>query len=315
MVAIALGPDVPDHKPAPGALEGPTMGANTYFARYLYPNPGSAPLDEAELFQGWAGITVPEESAFVSEGTTGLQTWEASVRLGAHLLANKSALLSKGCKVLELGAGAGFLAALCAQVLQHAGGGQVLATDVAPNVLNRLVQTRRINSLTPEEMRVELFDFWDSMPTRTRWQSALNDVAPGFEVVPEGPTEGQKLLSEFGPTLILAADVVFDPSIIPALVKSLQAALHAAPQGFTPKALVGSTQRNEATYRQFIAQLQDNKLDFRSVELDSYPALTIPARWVEGHGDGMLDYHCFPTAHNPERDGVVELLEVTLGPK
>lgn len=86
-------------------------------------------------------MIIEESGSFVSGGTTGLQTWEASLRLGEHLLAEASELLSPSSRVLELGSGVGFLAALCAKILP-ADGSRVTATDVASSVLERLQETR-----------------------------------------------------------------------------------------------------------------------------------------------------------------------------
>lgn len=318
------------------ACEGNGTGASTYFARYLYPLTSlveqiTPPQSEdAGLFYGWGGITIPEESAFVSEGTTGLQTWEASLRLGAHLLAHQTSLLPRGSRVLELGAGAGFLASLCTQVLKSAGGGRVVATDVAPNVLTRLAEARRINSYTPAEMEVDAFDFFDALPPSSTNLSTQTDKHSEESLGPhilskilEPPDEGLQLLQALKPTLILAADVVFDPAILPALVHTLHAALQISIDASgsntpSPRALVASTQRNEATYTRFLDHLTDAGLAYEPVTLSPYPALSLPTRWIEGHAnnnDTTFEYTCFPSAHVPECDGRVELLDISLGPR
>lgn len=67
-------------------------------------------------------------------GTTGLRTWQASVRLANHLLAQPE--LVQGKRVLELGSGAGMLSVLISKVQQD--DGSLNATDYDQAVLERL---------------------------------------------------------------------------------------------------------------------------------------------------------------------------------
>lgn len=63
-----------------------------------------------------------EEQVAVSSGSTGLRTWTASLHLGHHLLRSAVRLSPR---VIELGAGTGFLSTLLTQL-----GHDVLATDL-----------------------------------------------------------------------------------------------------------------------------------------------------------------------------------------
>lgn len=67
-------------------------------------------------------ITLLEEQVAVSSGSTGLRTWTASLHLGHHLLRGAVRLSPR---VIELGAGTGFLSTLLTQL-----GHDVLATDL-----------------------------------------------------------------------------------------------------------------------------------------------------------------------------------------
>lgn len=82
-------------------------------------------------------------------------------------------------------------------------------------------------------------------------------------LVPDGEeSEAAQLLQKIAPTLILAADVVFDPEILPALAATLKAALLAgrSHSGQDPVALVSSTVRNPPTYLAFTRALGEHTL-------------------------------------------------------
>lgn len=62
-------------------------------------------------------------------------------------------------------------------------------------------------------------------------------------------------LAQVRPTLVIAADVVYDPDLAPALATTIRTALEACEPGVNPIALVASTIRNDATYSAFLAAL------------------------------------------------------------
>lgn len=70
-------------------------------------------------------------------------------------------------------------------------------------------------------------------------------------------SEAADALERIAPSLVLAADVVFDPQLMPALAATLRASLaagarrHATP----PTALVSSTVRSKETYSLFLEAL------------------------------------------------------------
>ena len=86
-------------------------------------------------------IQILEKPLVIGSGAdTGNRTWEASLRL-AHYLHSKPELI-RGRKVLELGAGSGFLSIFCAAVL---GAELVLATDGSPQILHALEGNIELN--------------------------------------------------------------------------------------------------------------------------------------------------------------------------
>lgn len=105
------------------------------------------PLDDGPvhpLLGACQTITLRDEGVAISQGTTGLTTWEASYRLGSHLVQEQHAWARPHERILELGSGAGFLGMLCARLL-HADSTLAL-TDLEGKVLDRLHETARIST-------------------------------------------------------------------------------------------------------------------------------------------------------------------------
>lgn len=91
-------------------------------------------------------------SVISGAGTTGLRTWEAALHLGSYLISSpdRTSLVS-GKKVLELGAGTGLLAMICATYLNA---DQVVATDGDEGVIEALKENAACNELkAPMTMR------------------------------------------------------------------------------------------------------------------------------------------------------------------
>ena len=83
-------------------------------------------------------------SVIASSGTTGLRTWEAALSLGHFLYSSEGKSYVAGRRIIELGAGTGFLAILCAKCL---GANTVLATDGSMEVINDLEYNIHLNGL------------------------------------------------------------------------------------------------------------------------------------------------------------------------
>lgn len=154
------------------------------------------------LLQSPVDVDILENRTLISAaGTTGLRTWEAALHLGQFLCVNGP--LVAGRRVLELGAGTGYLSVLCAKCL---GAVHVTASDGAEEVVDNLADNFTLNGLD--------WDFSSSRKTRLspkllKWGHAL--------VGTEEPEwmGGQKI------DLIVGADVVYDQRTIPALVSTL----------------------------------------------------------------------------------------------
>ena len=98
---------------------------------------------------GSPSVTLLEaRSLIASSGTTGVRTWDAALNLGHFLFSAEGRSYAAGKKILELGAGIGFLAVNCAKYL---GADHVLATDGSREALDDLESNIYINGLGNSE--------------------------------------------------------------------------------------------------------------------------------------------------------------------
>nr|XP_046270286.1 protein-lysine N-methyltransferase EEF2KMT isoform X3 [Scatophagus argus] len=168
-------------------------------------------------------VSLLESVALISEGTTGLVTWEAALYLAEWALDHQQAFA--GRTVLELGSGVGLTGIT---ICRSCSPSRFVFSDCHPSVLQKLRKNVRLNGLTSPAVSVEELD----------WTAA---------------TEEQ--LSEIGADVVIAADVVFDPDIAGSLVKLLSKILNRS----SPDVLVCSTVRNQETYGGFKQQLGGNQ--------------------------------------------------------
>lgn len=102
-------------------------------------------------------------------------------------------------------------------------------------------------------------------------------------------------LDSIAPTLILGADIIFDPDMIPALVSTIKCALQYHQHS---QALIASTIRNEATYALFLNELQRVGLHSQDFELMRFE--------LRGHPPIVP----FNSDHDDLRGGVVNGLRI-----
>ncbi|KAJ2984488.1 hypothetical protein NUW54_g10491 [Trametes sanguinea] len=160
----------------------------------------------------------------------------ASLILAQHLLAHPG--LIHGRRVLELGCGAGFLAVVAAsvQLEKRMAAGSLWLTDVNEHVLSRCEHNLRLRcnqSCHHPNLNFRPLDWFDALSDDRR-------------------SSVQELLEDARPDVILGADVVYDPSIIPPLVDVLALALTPREDGANPEAYIALTQRNEDTLANFL---------------------------------------------------------------
>ncbi|KAI5457467.1 putative methyltransferase-domain-containing protein [Mariannaea sp. PMI_226] len=176
-------------------------------------------------------ITLLENRSLISAfGTTGLRTWEAALHLGTYLCNNSHIVRKK--RILELGAGTGYLSILCAML----GSTHVIASDGSHDVINNLPGNLFLNNLQ-DSKRVTL--------TELKWGHALLG------------TEEDKWNGGRPVDVVLGADLTYDQSIIPPLLGTLSEIFQLYP---SVSVYMGAAQRNMKTFQVFLDGCQSNGL-------------------------------------------------------
>ncbi|KAL6400934.1 Protein FAM86A [Ilyonectria robusta] len=185
-------------------------------------------------------VTLLENRSLISAaGTTGLRTWEAALHLGVYLCENSSII--KGKRILELGAGTGYLSILCANFL---GSPCVIASDGSDDVINNLPENLFLNNLQDSNAVV---------PMEVKWGHALMG------------TEEDKWNGGRPVDVVLGADITYDQRIIPALVGTLLDVFQLHP---AVEVYISATQRNEATFQVFLDKCQINGLAVEDLQFE-----------------------------------------------
>lgn len=88
-------------------------------------------------------ITLKESNSLISDGTTGLRTWQASLALSEWIIQNKNVFDNKN--ILELGSGVGLTGLVLKKVCSV---NNIYLTDCHESVLNTLVENIKLNLLS-----------------------------------------------------------------------------------------------------------------------------------------------------------------------
>ncbi|KAI1451809.1 putative methyltransferase-domain-containing protein [Annulohypoxylon moriforme] len=179
-----------------------------------------------------AQITLLESRNLISaSGTTGLRTWEAALHLGQFLSTNPFIVHNK--TVLELGAGTGYLSILCAKFMSPS---MVIASDGSDDVVANLPENFFLNGLQESKI-IRAMD--------VKWGHAL----VGTE---DEHWNGGKPID-----VVLAADVTYDKSIIPALIGTLEELVGMFPH---VAIYIAATERNRETFEVFLDVCKERHL-------------------------------------------------------
>uniref|UniRef100_A0A8C2GA51 Eukaryotic elongation factor 2 lysine methyltransferase n=1 Tax=Cyprinus carpio TaxID=7962 RepID=A0A8C2GA51_CYPCA len=179
------------------------------------------------LFPTGDAVSLAENVALISQGTTGLVTWEAALYLTEWALENTHIFKNK--TVLELGSGVGLtgiVVCLSSSLTKY------IFSDCHQTVLQRL-KDNITNYLTNSDSSrasvcVEELD----------WENVSDEQ-----------------LERIQANTIIAADVVYDPDVIACLVRLLSRLLNCKVQEEHPDVYIASTVRNPKTYDCFKKEL------------------------------------------------------------
>ncbi|KAF8578735.1 hypothetical protein K439DRAFT_1416909 [Ramaria rubella] len=215
--------------------------------------------------------TLLESRTMIESGTTGLRTWGASITFANWLVAHPDVI--QGRRVLELGSGAGFLGLIIAALqLDHLNGPGLLEHSCFPNlilsdanseVLERCRQNFQLACNNMNDHPCLDFRLLD-------WSDALDSEA---NLDPDSPlNETLKNVNT-----IVGADLVYDVSIIPALVAVLvlffrtKQVTRVATRNCS--AYIALTMRREQTIYSFLSSLLSHGLGYDEMEI------TEKSRW------------------------------------
>ncbi|NXL68286.1 EF2KT methyltransferase, partial [Chordeiles acutipennis] len=192
-------------------------------------------------------VTLSESVAIISAGTTGLVTWDAALHLAEWAMENPTVFSNR--TVLELGSGIGFTGiAICKTCNPKT----YIFSDYHRCVLQQLTENICLNGFVLEPATTQDIqrECQGQEPEATNYQKPKLIVA---ELDWSSVTEKQLL--DLQPDVIVAADVVYDPEIILALIGVLQKLSPARADRKPPEVYIAFTIRNPDTYHLFQAEL------------------------------------------------------------
>ncbi|XP_032896843.1 protein-lysine N-methyltransferase EEF2KMT isoform X1 [Amblyraja radiata] len=196
-------------------------------------------------------ITLAENVAVISEGTTGLVTWEAALYFAEWAMENPEVF---NCRtILELGSGIGLAGiAICKTCNPE----RYIFSDCHPNVLKQLRKNIIRNNLLIDS------DTWNSKECEieTKSNSGSEEIQSSKVTIfrLDWGEITQELISEIQSDIIMATDIIYDPEVVICLVSVLKKLLVATTDGTRKTSSVvylGSTIRNPETYHQFKMEL------------------------------------------------------------
>ncbi|KAH8692401.1 putative methyltransferase-domain-containing protein [Talaromyces proteolyticus] len=176
-------------------------------------------------------------------GSTGFRTWEAALHLGTYLSCTEDGrALIQGKRVLELGAGTGFVSLLCKR---HLGAKSVLMTDGNAKLVDLF------NSTCLKENK--LADDQDIQGEVWEWGTALAQE--------DGSDASVERFD-----VALGADLTYDTSIIPLLTDTVSTLFSS--HG-VKKFVLSATIRNEETFNAFLAACRDHDFRISKIQYES----------------------------------------------
>ena len=224
----------------------------------------SAGSDETHFYKSYFFcseylLSLSESREMISHGTTGLKTWQAGEMITRWLYSNPD--LVRGRKVLELGSGLGYTGI---SLLKLGLVDNMVVSDCHGRVIDRLSHNCKVN-FTGSEVEKD-----DNMLVLRQSGKRMTVVDLDWNNIT--PEECDKLSAD----CILAADVVYDPDIIPCLVATIAKFLNSS----ALFAVVACTPRNPETLSLFQRSIEANEMNIVK-KVDNLPA----------NPDGVLFYY------------------------
>ncbi|ETS75302.1 hypothetical protein PFICI_12246 [Pestalotiopsis fici W106-1] len=193
--------------------------------------------------EAWQPITLHEpRSRIAGTAHTGHRTWEGALNLATYLVAHPA--LVDGKRVLELGAGTGFLSILCRKFL---GAGAATATDGEDAVVEGMRENLRLNDVDDNaQIGVAARRLWWGTELEGNWRGDDDDNVSKAPVV----------------DTVIGADIIYQKEGTRALVKALRAILDLQPQSTI---ILSNARRFPAVFQVFEEDCQENNLCIRTI--------------------------------------------------
>lgn len=182
-------------------------------------------------------ITLRETRQYISAGTTGLCAWPAAMYMAGWVALNAGVFAKRN--VLELGAGTGLAGFSVAKMSDAA---SVTISDCHGQVLQLLAENAEINGFGAVPIL-------EALAASTSDSAAVNLSIVELDWRDPRP----ETLLAFQGTVVIGADIVYDPDIIPALTNVLFQVLSGNTAGGV--AYLASTLRNPHTLELFVESL------------------------------------------------------------
>ncbi|XP_003226747.2 protein-lysine N-methyltransferase EEF2KMT [Anolis carolinensis] len=217
----------------------------------------SANFYKSYLLPSEEAITLGESMAIISQGTTGLVTWDAGLYLAEWALENPALFTNRS--ILELGSGIGLTGLAICKACHPS---KYTFSDHHPCVLQKLLENIRLNGFAPES------DICSCSPAKLDTQKA--ELA-GFEGPQISVTEldwslvTKEELAGLSSDVVIAADVVYDPELMHSLIRVLQKLPSGLDGKKAPEVYIAFTVRNPDTYHCFQTELDKVGIKWQAV--------------------------------------------------
>ncbi|XP_038675776.1 protein-lysine N-methyltransferase EEF2KMT [Scyliorhinus canicula] len=194
-------------------------------------------------------IKLGENVAIISEGTTGLVTWEAALFFAEWAMENSEVFNCRS--ILELGSGTGLAGII---VCMTCAPKQYTFSDCHPSVLQQLRKNILNNGLLLN------LDTWNPKDCEAELKNknlSEENQRPKITVVGlEWSEVTQEQVAELQSDIIIATDVIYDPEVVLCLVSALEKFLISNEKKERCSVVyLASTIRNPETYHRFKMEL------------------------------------------------------------
>ncbi|KAJ5782131.1 hypothetical protein N7457_003905 [Penicillium paradoxum] len=233
-------------QPKPSALQ---QAQQLSLVKYTAPTSSSGPSSERTV------TTSESRGLILSAGTTGNRTWEAALHLGSFLASEAGEALVRGKRVIELGAGTGFLSLVCAR---HLGVQSVVVTDREPALIDNIRDCVRHN--LPEGR-----DSIPIYPAVWEWGTPLEKSGDLAGLASDGNEDEAGLKFD----VALGADLIYDTDLVPLLISTVRDLFE---NYHIKQFVIAATLRNEDTFRTFLNACETNSFNVETLPFESTPS-------------------------------------------